>query len=199
MKMKMAFVIFDQMTTLDFIGFFDAITRLTMVEPTMELTWDICAVQEEVRDDRGIAMKATKVYPDLSAYDLLFVPGGWGTRELRNDPEFVSWLQTAAAVPHKVSVCTGALLLGAAGFLNGKRATTNSSAYELLEPYCQEVVRARIVRDDKILTGGGVSTSLDLGLFLVELLTDAETARKVQTIMDYPYYQTGKTAQDYQV
>jgi transcriptional regulator GlxA family with amidase domain len=62
------------------------------------------------------------------------------------------------AVPLKVSVCTGALLLGAAGFLHGKRATTNSSAYELLEPYCQEVVKARIVKDGNTITGGGVAT-----------------------------------------
>ncbi|MFD0681923.1 MULTISPECIES: DJ-1/PfpI family protein [unclassified Paenibacillus] len=95
------------------------------------------------------------------------------------------------------SVCTGALLLGAAGFLSGKRATTNPPAYDILESYCEEVVRARIVRDGNVITGGEVATSIDLGLYLLEYITDAETVRKIQKSMDYPYYQTGKLESDY--
>jgi len=106
-------------------------------------------------------------------------------------------LQTATDVKYKVSVCTGALLLGAAGFLDGKRATTNPPAYDLLELYCREVVRARIVREGNIVTGGGVATSVDLGLYLLEWFTDAETVRKIQSSMDYPYYQTGRLDTDF--
>ena len=68
----------------------------------------------------------------------------------------MSWVRTAELVPYKISICTGALLMGAAGFLNGKRATTNSSAYDLLAPYCAEVISARVVRDGNTVTGAGL-------------------------------------------
>jgi len=197
--MKMAFILFDRMTMLDFVGFYDAITRLRTMNLMEDVSWDLCSNQAEITDELGITMKIEHIYPDLSQYDLIFVPGGWGTRALRNDMEFVSWLKTANGVKYKVSVCTGALLLGAAGFLTGLRATTNSSAYELLEPYCAEVIRARIVRDGNVITGGGVATSVDLGLYLLECFSDAETVKKVQISMDYPYYQTGKLGSDYVV
>ncbi|MEK3725588.1 DJ-1/PfpI family protein [Paenibacillus sp. FSL H8-0034] len=195
--MKMAFILFDQMTTLDFVGFYDAITRLRILNLMEDVSWDVCSTRSEVTDELGIKMKIEHVSPDLSQYDLIFVPGGWGTRKLKNDVEFLTWLKTASGVKYKVSVCTGALLLGAAGFLTGKRATTNPPAYDILEPYCEEVVRARIVRDGNVITGGGVATSIDLGLYLLECFTDAETVQKIQKSMDYPYYQTGKLDSDY--
>jgi len=197
--MKMAFIVFDQMTTLDFVGFYDAMTRLRTLQLMENVSWDICATRPEVTDGLGIKMKIEHVLPDLSAYDLIFVPGGLGTRKLKDDAEFLSWLKTASDVEMKVSVCTGALLLGAAGFLTDKRATTNPPAYEILKPYCKEVVKARIVRDGNVITGGGVATSIDLGLYVLECFTDAETVRKIQKSMDYPYYQTGKTGSDYMV
>ncbi|NOU92089.1 DJ-1/PfpI family protein [Paenibacillus sp. LMG 31456] len=189
--MKMAFVLFDQMTTLDFSGFFEAVTWLKILNAMDNVSWDLCSTKEEIKDDRGMTIKINHVRPDLSAYNLLFIPGGMATRQLQYDKDFVSWLQTAQDVKYKVSVCTGALLLGAAGFLSEKRATTNPSAYELLVPYCSEVVKERVVRDGNVFTGGGVSTSIDLGLYVVESLTNAEIANKVKQVMDYPYYQTG--------
>jgi transcriptional regulator GlxA family with amidase domain len=196
-QVKMAFILFDRMTTLDFIGFFDAVTRLQRLQPEKGHAWDICAVQPEVTDDRGLTFKVQKVLPDLGVYDLLFCPGGMGTRELRFDEGFLSWLRTAESVPHKISVCTGSLLLGAAGFLQGKRATTNPAAYDLLEPYCGELVKARIVRDRNIVTGGAVAAAVDLGLYMVETFTDEQTVRKVMESMDYPYYRPGSAGTDY--
>lgn len=190
--MKMAFVLFDGMTTLDFAGFFEAITWMGIMGAKENVTWDFCSNKEEITDDRGLTVKVTHVYPDLSDYDLLFVPGGFATRSLRFDAAFITWLQTSANVTYKVSVCTGALLLGAAGFLHGKKATTNPSAYELLTPYCSEVVKKRIVRDVNLFTGGGVSASIDLGLFVIESLTDSDFVQQVQEKMDYPYYQAGQ-------
>lgn len=70
------------------------------------VTWDFCATQEEITDDRGLMIKMNRVNPDLSEYDLLFVPEGLSTRKLRFDTEFISWLQTARDVEYKVSVCT---------------------------------------------------------------------------------------------
>lgn len=189
--MKLAYILFDKMTTLDFVGFYEAVSWLKILKVNEAVTWDLCANKEEITDDRGMTIKIKHVSPDLSGYDLIFIPGGMPTRELRYDKEFVSWIQSARDVQYKVSVCTGALLLGAAGFLNGKMATTNPSAYELLTPYCTEVVKARIVRDGDTFTGGGVSASIDLGLYLVESLTNADVAKKVQKMMDYPYYRSG--------
>ena len=98
---------------------------------------------------------------------------------------------------YKVSVCTGALLLGSAGFLEGKRTTTNASAYELLAPYCSEVVKARVVRDGRVFTGGGVSASIDLGLYVIESLAGVDVAIEVQQKMDYPYYRAGQKSGAY--
>ncbi|GFZ76032.1 dimethylglycine dehydrogenase [Paenibacillus marchantiophytorum] len=189
--MKMAYILFDKMTTLDFVGFYNAVSWLRILKAKEGVSWDLCANKEEITDDRGMTIKIKHVCPDLSGYDLIFIPGGMPTRELRYDTEFVSWIQRARDVQYKVSVCTGALLLGAAGFLSGKMATTNPNAYELLTPYCSEVIKARIVRDGDTFTGGGVSASIDLGLYLVESLTNADMAKKVQNMMDYPYYRSG--------
>jgi cyclohexyl-isocyanide hydratase len=123
----------------------------------------------------------------LGSYDMLFVPGGFGTRALQHDRGFVDWLRTARSAPLKVSVCTGALLLGAAAFLQGKRATTHPSAYKELEPYCAEVVQERVVDEGDVLTGRGVSSALDLGLHVVQRLAGAEARDRVAAQMDYPY------------
>ncbi|WP_159881704.1 DJ-1/PfpI family protein [Paenibacillus puerhi] len=186
--MKMAYILFDQMTTLDFVGFYEAVTWMGILGAKEKVTWDFCSNKEEVTDDRGLTIKINHVYPDLSGYDLIFLPGGLSTRQLRFNTEFISWIQTARNVEYKASVCTGSLLLGAAGFLNGRKATTNPSAYELLAPYCSEVVKERFVRDGNVFTGGGVSASIDLGLYLVESLTNTEVVRQVQEKMVYPYY-----------
>ena len=78
-------------------------------------------------------------------------------------------------------------MLGAAGFLQGRRATTHPNAYPELEPYCRQVVRERIVEDGDIITAGGVSASIDAGLFVVEKLTGREAGNRIATQMDYPY------------
>jgi transcriptional regulator GlxA family with amidase domain len=113
-----------------------------------------------------------------------------GTRTLRDNPEFINWLKTAEPVPYKVSVCTGALLLGAAGFLKDKKATTHPNAFDLLSLYTDRVKDERIVRDGTIITGGGVATSVDLGLYICELFSGIEAVAKIQKQMDYPYYKS---------
>jgi cyclohexyl-isocyanide hydratase len=195
--MKMAFILFDGMTSLDWIGFFEAVTRLRLMEGGENVSWDFCAVKDEVVDDRGVTCRAGRVRPDLSGYDLVFVPGGMATRTLRHDDGFIGWIRTAEPAQWKISVCTGALLLGAAGFLQGKKATTNASALELLKPYCAEVVKARVVRDGRVITGGGVSASLDLGLYVVELLKGAEAAQTIARQMEYPWYRGSQGAELY--
>lgn len=195
--MKIAFVLFNGMTSMDFTGFYEAITWLGILKAKENVSWTFCSDREEVTDDRGLTMKVNEVSPDLGEFDLVFVPGGMSTRDLRNDKNFIDWIRTAENVPYKVSVCTGALLFGAAGFLKGKRATTNSSAYELLAPYCREVIEARVVREEGVITGGGVTASIDLGLYMIEWLTNTETALLVQQKLEYPYYQAGKLSEIY--
>lgn len=146
---------------------------------------------DQVTDESGLTMKVDRVKPDLSEYDLVFIPGGMGTRKLRYDEAFVGWLKQAESVPLKVSVCTGSLLLGAAGFLSGKKATTHPHAYNLLEPYVTEVIQKRIVKDGNVITAGGVATSIDLGIYVVGLLAGQEAAANVKLQIDYPYEMQG--------
>ncbi|CAM4372123.1 DJ-1/PfpI family protein [Paenibacillus phoenicis] len=188
--MKIGFVLFNGITFLDFIGFYDVIYRLNLFEEK-GTTWDICGLSEEISDELGLTIKVNKIKPDLSQYDLLFVPGGMGTRKLRFDEEFITWLGQADKVKYIVSVCTGSLLLGAAGFLKYKKATTHPNAYELLEPYCEEVIKSRIVKDGNLITAGGVSTSIDLALYIVSLLVNKDAVEIIKKQIDYPYESQG--------
>ncbi|MEW6131455.1 MAG: DJ-1/PfpI family protein [Acidobacteriota bacterium] len=183
--MKIAFIIFDGMTTLDFIGAFDAVTRLKTMGVIENLSWDICALTETVSDPAGLKIIPTKIGEPLSGYDLLMVPGGFQTRSLINDQRFIEWLQTAADCPLKTSVCTGSLLLGAAGFLKAKKATTHQSSFKFLEPFCAEVVDEKVVDAGEVITARGVSSSLDLGLYLCEKLAGREARERIQKQMDY--------------
>jgi transcriptional regulator GlxA family with amidase domain len=188
--MKAAFIIFDRMTYLDFIGFYDAVTRLKSMNIAEDFEWRVISNTERVADDRGrtgLKMIPDSVLEPLDGYDLLFVPGGLGTRTLQKDSEFIAWLRSASSASLKVSVCTGSLLLGAAGFLRGRRATTHPGALKELEPYCDTVLTDRIVDEGDVITGSGVATSLDLGLHVVERLAGAEARTKVARQMCYPY------------
>lgn len=190
-SVKIGFVLFNGITFLDFIGFYDVICRLNLFEETKGTTWDICGITEEITDELGMTIKVNKIKPNLSNYDLVFVPGGMGTRALRFDEDFISWVKQAEKVKYLVSVCTGSLLLGAAGYLENKKATTHPNVYELLDPYCKEVIRTRIVRDGNVITAGGVSTSIDLALYLVEHFVNKDAVEIIKKQIDYPYETQG--------
>ncbi len=183
--MKAAYILFNGITFLDFIGVYDPLSRLQSQGHLPGFSWDTCAITPSVSDSFGLEMKVDKVRPDLSGYDLLIVPGGFGTRALQKDSGFVNWLQTAADVPLKTSVCTGALLLGAAGFLQGYRATTHFNEYDGLTPYCKEVVRKELVDDGAVITAGAVASSLTLGLYLCEKFVGPEKTEMVRKSMAY--------------
>ena len=185
--MKTAFVIFDRMTALDLIGVYDPLTRLKSMNFVPEFSWRMCALTKDVSDDRGLRFMPDRVAESLGGYDLLVVPGGLGTRSLQHDTAFIEWLRSAGPVKLKTSVCTGALLLGAAGFLAGKHATTHPNAFEELKPYCAAVESRRIVDEGDVVTARGVSSSLDLGLHLVERIAGGEARTRIAQQMDYPY------------
>lgn len=183
--LTVAFPVFDGLTTLDLVGAHDPITRLDGTDD-WDLEWDICARRDAVTGGRGLTITADRVDPDLGEYDLVVVPGGRGTRDLRTDEEFLRWLRAAERCDLVASVCTGSLLLGAAGFLDGRRATTHPGAYDLLAEYC-EVVEDRVVDAGDVVTGAGVSASIDLGLRVVERLAGTDVRDGVAAAMDYPY------------
>jgi len=185
--MKIAFVVFNGLTTLDLIGIYDPLTRLKTMGFMPDLAWDVCAYTDIVKDDRGLIMVPTAIQEPLQTYDMLVVPGGYGTRTLMHEQNFMEWIKSAESCKLKVSVCTGALLLGAAGFLKDKRATTHPSAFQELKPFCQTVLKNRVVDEGNIITAGGVSAGIDAGVYVVEKLAGLEARLKIARQMDYPY------------
>jgi transcriptional regulator GlxA family with amidase domain len=184
MAVDVAFVVFDGMTLLDLVGVYDPVTRLD-IDGYREIDHEVVCLDPPTADLAGLAVEPDRVGPRLD-HDLVVVPGGRATRSLRTDEAFLDWLGTASQSDRLASVCTGSLLLGAAGFLEGREATTHPSAYDLLEPYCAEVREDRIVADGQVVTARGVASSLDLGLWLCEELAGPTAAAEVGERMDYP-------------
>jgi len=183
--MKIAYITFNGITWLDFIGVYDPISRLKSLNYLPDLTWDICSYSENAKDNFGLEIKSTKIKSPLIDYDVIIIPGGHGTRHLQFDKDFITWIQTANKAAYKISICTGSLILGAAGFLKNKKATTNYQEYEALKPYCKEVLPDRIVEDNNVITAGAVSASIDLGLFLCNKWAGQEAAQEIRKRMDY--------------
>jgi cyclohexyl-isocyanide hydratase len=183
--MKAAFVIFDQMTSLDFVGVFDPLGRLKTMGFVPDFDWSICALTPYIKDDRGLTFMADSICQSLEGFDLLIVPGGYGTRRLLADEHFLRWLKTGQNIPLKASVCTGALLFGALGILHNRRATTHPTAINDLREYCGNVCLERIVDDGDIISAGGVTASIDLGLHLVERIAGASARQQIAKQMDY--------------
>jgi transcriptional regulator GlxA family with amidase domain len=186
--MKAAFIIYDDMTALDFIGVYDALTRLKTMKFMSDFEWEVCALTEQVIDASGLRFAPSMIRGGLEGFDLVIVPGGYGSRKLAADSEFIAWLKTSETCKLKASVCTGSILLGAAGFLKGKRATTHRSAFEELRPFCETVVDEKVVDEGDIITARGVSSSIDLGLHICERLAGREARERIQYQMDYQSY-----------
>jgi transcriptional regulator GlxA family with amidase domain len=183
--LKIAFIIFDGITWLDLVGVYDPLTRLRTQGFLPDLEWDICSMQPFAADYTGLQVAATFTGNSLAAYDVLFVPGGYGTRNLLNDPSFISWIRTAAGARYKISVCTGSLILGAAGFLLDKKATTHFREYDALRPFCRQVLMERIVDEEDVITAGAVTSSLDLGLHLCRKWAGEAAEDSIRKSLDY--------------
>ena len=147
-----------------------------------DMTWDICAFTEKVSDANGLEIIPTKVKNSLDAYEIVFVPGA---KNICRDAEFIEWIKTAEPCPLKVSVCTGSLILGLAGFLTGKKATTHPTSYDELKQYAEVITNKRVVDDGDVITARGVSASIDLGLYMCEKLAGNEAKEIIRSIMDY--------------
>lgn len=186
---RIALLAFPRLTFLDLIGVYDALRRLAPMEIDRSVSVKLIGTEQEIVDDSGLVVRPDAVYENLSGFDLLFLPGGFGTRTLMHDAKFVDYLKTWGDTRPLASVCTGSLLLGAAGYLRGLRATTHHRALDDLRPLCREVVAdRRIVDEGRVVTAGGVASSLDLGLYLVEKWWGGAAREKIATQMEYRAY-----------
>ena len=184
--MRVAFIIFNGMTALDLIGVYDPITRLKTMGYLPDLEWEICAYSAEVKDQTGLSFVPTKVIEPLEGFDAIVVPGGPSARKLLSDKKFLKWLQTAKSCRLKVSVCTGSLLLGAAGFLTDKKATTHHSALRILRKFCSSVEKnQRIVDEGDVITAAGVTSSIDLGLYLCQKMAGQDARTRICQQIEY--------------
>ena len=183
--MKIAYILFDGITLLDFIGIYDPISRLKSQGFIQDLEWDLCGMTNSIRDSFGLKIEMDKVKPNLSDYQMVIIPGGDGIRKVVFDKDFIEWIKSAKDTTYKISICTGSFVLGAAEFLREKTATTNFKAYKLLEKYCKRVSTKRIVDDKNWLTAGAVSASIDLGLYICEKLVGKSKTEEIRKNMDY--------------
>jgi cyclohexyl-isocyanide hydratase len=186
---RIAFLVFPRLTLLDFIGAYDALRRIAAMSIDPLVTHRVIGTEPEIVDESGLSIKPDSVYEDLSRFDLLYVSGGLGTVALMDNKRAVDYLKSWGEERPLASVCSGSLLLGSAGYLRDKRATTHHQAVELLRPLCREVVtNRRVVDEGRVVTAGGVASSLDLGLYLVEKFWGAPARLKIAAQMEYRGY-----------
>ena len=141
----------------------------------------------EIRTDNGfLGLTVDWTFDELPNPEILLVPGGMGTRELVRDPAILDWVRAAHETStYTTSVCTGSLVLGAAGLLEGLKATTHFSARPLLTKYGAIASDERVVLDGKIITAAGVSSGIDMALHLAERVADETTAKALQLMIEY--------------
>jgi cyclohexyl-isocyanide hydratase len=186
---RIAFLVFPRLTFLDFIGGYDALRRVAAMGIDPGVSHRTVGTEATIVDESGLVITPDAVYEDLAGFDLLYVPGGFGTRTLMHDARLVDYLRTWGPERPLASVCTGALLLGQAGYLRARRATTHHNAFDVLRPLCREVVTdRRIVDESPVITAGGVASSLDLGLYLVEKFWGAPARERIAAQMAYRAY-----------
>lgn len=176
-----AFLLFPQVTQLDLTGSAQVLSRLGNV--TIHL---VAATLEPVPTDAGFALLPTATFADMPRATILCVPGGFGTVAAMEDAATLAWLREVAAEAEWVtSVCTGSLLLAAAGLLTGYRATSHWASRDQLAWFGAIPVAERVVFDRNRVTGGGVTAGIDFALALVAAIRGEEHARFVQLSLEY--------------
>lgn len=190
--MQTAIPIFDGFTALDAVGPYEVLQRL----PEAEVVF--CAPEaREYRTDNGmLGVSADRTLAEVSAPDIVLIPGGFGSRQLLEHPNaYTEWLLGVhPSTRFTTSVCTGSLILAAAGLLNGVEATTHWAARDVLAALGAVPVAERVVERGKIVTAAGVSSGIDMALRLVEALEGTEAAQAAQLGIEYdpdPPHDTG--------
>src|SRR5580693_6854814 len=185
--------LFPRFTALDGVGPYEVLQRI----PSIDVTF-IGHRRGEVRSENGmLGITVDATFEDVPAPDVIVFPGGVGTRALEHDDRVLKWVRRAHVTTRfTTSVCTGSLVLGAAGLLQGLTATTHWSCYAELEAHGAVPTAVRVVEhlDERIITAAGVSSGIDMALRLVELVVDRTAAQAAQLMIEYdpdPPYDTG--------
>ncbi len=180
MTFTIVFAIFPDLTQLDFTGPYEVLSRLPDSR-TIVASIDGGMIASE----RGLAFATTRL-ADVESCDLICVPGGPGVNPMINDAPFIGELRRlAGTATYVTSVCTGALILGAAGLLKGKRATTHWAYREILPTFGAVRVDERVVRDGNTITGGGITAGIDFGLTVAAEIAGDGVAQAIQLMMEY--------------
>ncbi|HJS84354.1 MAG TPA: DJ-1/PfpI family protein [Acetobacteraceae bacterium] len=182
MTLQIGLLVFPRVQQLDLTGPYEVFASLSGAE--VHLIWKS---KEPIVSATGLVLTPTATFADCPApLDVLCVPGGAGVNALMRDAEALDFVRRQAADARYVtSVCTGALVLGAAGLLRGKRATTHWASHDLLSRFGVIPVRARVVRDGNLVTGGGITAGIDFALSLAAELVGREKAEAVQLNLEY--------------
>jgi cyclohexyl-isocyanide hydratase len=175
------FLLFPDVTQLDLTGPYEIFARMPGARVHL-----VARTREPVRSERGLAILPTDTLADCPPLDLVCVPGGPGVNPLLVDAEVLAFLnRVAAGARYVTSVCTGSLVLGAAGLLKGKRAASHWRARPLLARFGALPVAERVVVDGKVITGGGVTAGIDFALRVVAELSGRAAAEAIQLQVEY--------------
>jgi putative intracellular protease/amidase len=180
--MQIAALVFDAITPLDIVGPIEVLARMPGAEIVI-----VGKKRGPVRDPRTHwTLTAEASLGEVARPDVLVLPGGAGVRPLCADESVLEWVRSAhGATTWTTSVCTGSLLLGAAGLLKGLTATTHWASSDLLEQYGARYVEERVVQQGKIITSAGVSSGIDMALTLVARIAGDDTAKGIQLSIEY--------------
>ena len=195
-------VIFDDIEVLDFCGPFEVFstTRLDDTKRQEEPSpFEVKLIAENgghICTSGGMRVSADYCFEDCPRLDILCVPGGWGTRRELNNPVMMSWLRTRASeVELLTSVCTGSMLLGFAGLLEGCRATTHWRSLDWMAqsfPQTTVIRDQHVVNDGNLITSAGISAGIDMALIVVARYCGEDIARATARHMEYPYPETNE-------
>jgi transcriptional regulator GlxA family with amidase domain len=192
--MQTAILIFDRLTALDAVGPYEVLRNV----PGWEVTFVAPEPGAQRTDSGALALVADDGLDDVAEPDVVLVPGGEGNRPLLDDERVLDWLRRAHETSRfTTSVCTGSLVLGAAGLLEGKRATSHWFYLEQLRQFGAEPTAERVVEDGKVITAAGVSSGIDMALTLVARIAGDEVAQAVQLGIEYdpqPPFDAGSPA-----
>ncbi|MES5484995.1 DJ-1/PfpI family protein [Bradyrhizobium sp. INPA03-11B] len=179
--LRIGSLLFEGVDQIDLTGPFEVLSRIP------NSTYRIYAkTMEPVRDLKGLRLTPDATLADAPPLDVLHVPGGFGQEALMEDAEVLGWIRRqAAGACHIFSVCTGALLCGAAGLLKGRRATTHWASFQLLPYFGATPVNARVVVDGSFVFAAGVTAGIDGALRLAAELRGDDAARAIQLYMAY--------------
>ncbi len=180
-KIQIGMLIFPKMTQLDFTGPFEALARVPEAQIHV-----ISKTRDPVTSDTGLTFVPTTTLADCPPLDVICIPGGPGQIELMDDREIIAFVrEQGRKAKYVTSVCTGALVLGAAGLLEGYEAATHWMSADQLPLFGAKPVAKRIVVDRNRITGGGVTAGIDFGLYLASELAGEEAARRIQLFLEY--------------